>query len=73
MVSMLGRHEGFAPVGELRYLWDRGVRQDELCGCRLPFRSCPSWVEVMADAFGGVNAVVIDSLKDPSYAFLLRP
>jgi len=57
LVSMLGRHNGFVPVGELRYLWDRGLRRNELCGCRSPFRSCPFWAEVMADAFGGFDAV----------------
>jgi len=53
---MLGRREGFVAVGELRYLWDRGLRRNHLCGCRSPFRSCPFWTEVMADAFGGFDA-----------------
>ncbi len=66
LVSMLGRHEGFVPAGELRYLWDRGLRQNQLCGCRVPFRSCPFWVEVMADAFGSFEAA--DALDTVAWA-----
>ncbi|MGI8777101.1 MAG: sulfotransferase [Acidimicrobiales bacterium] len=66
LVSLLGHYEGFLPVGELRYLWDRGIRQNQLCGCRLPFRSCPFWVAVITDAFGGFDAV--DRLDTSAWA-----
>jgi len=67
LVSMIGRHQDFVAVGELRYLWDRGVGQNQLCQCRLPFRSCPFWTEVMTDAFGGfdgVDALATGALSD---------
>ncbi len=32
--------EGVAAVGELRYLWARGVQDDQLCGCGEPFSRC---------------------------------
>ncbi len=56
LAGVLASYEGLVPVGELRYLWDRGLRQNQLCACRQPFRSCPFWTEVVADAFGGFDA-----------------
>jgi len=57
LATMLGGFEGFVPVGEVRYLWDRGLVQNHLCGCRRPFRECPFWTDVITDAFGGMAAV----------------
>lgn len=47
--NVLGQVEGFFHGGELCYLWNRGVRQDALCGCGVPFSTCPIWTEVMHD------------------------
>ncbi|MEN3314763.1 MAG: hypothetical protein V7605_997 [Acidimicrobiaceae bacterium] len=55
LARLLGAYRGFLPVGELRYLWDRGLAENHLCGCRVPFRSCPFWSEVLTRAFGGVS------------------
>ena len=52
---ILGQVEGFVPVGELRLIWDRGLIQNWLCGCGVPFRECPVWSEVVARAFGEVS------------------
>ncbi len=57
LAGMLGQCEGNVAVGELRYLWERGMAQNHLCGCRRPFRDCPFWTAVMDDAFGGMAAV----------------
>lgn len=40
-------------MGEVLHLWERGLRDDELCGCSLPFSQCPFWVEVGHRAYGG--------------------
>jgi hypothetical protein len=40
-------------VGELVHLWQRGVLDDETCGCGRPFSGCPFWTEVGQRAFGG--------------------
>ncbi|MGI9621865.1 MAG: sulfotransferase [Acidimicrobiales bacterium] len=48
---------GFFAVGELRYLWDRGLMENQLCGCGNPFRDCEMWREVGEVAFGGWDAV----------------
>ena len=50
---VLGELPGFFPVGELKYVWQRGVLGNELCGCGEPFLSCPFWTEVGEKAFGG--------------------
>jgi len=36
---LLGEMDGFVTVGELRCLWIRGLREDQLCGCGTAFRS----------------------------------
>jgi hypothetical protein len=123
---ILSRISGFLPVGELRYVFERGPGENVLCSCGAHFRSCPFWDEVGERAFGGWDKlevaqvltlwrsldrhrhiprllyphgtfaerlaqylslladlysgiaetsgarVVVDSSKDPTYAFLLR-
>lgn len=63
---MLGRLPGFVAVGELGYLWDKGLMENVECGCGLAFRDCPFWTRVGEEAFGGWNAV------DPREAVRLR-
>ena len=46
--NILGQLPGAFAAGELRYLWQRGVEQDHLCGCGQPFSACPVWTAVMA-------------------------
>ena len=57
--TLLGRVIGSADDvfagGELRYIWDRGLRDNQLCSCGAPFRSCPFWSEVFQKAFGGFD------------------
>lgn len=57
--TLLGRAiasgEGVFTGGELRYIWDRGLRDNQLCSCGAPFRSCPFWTEVFLKAFGGFD------------------
>jgi len=51
---LLGSTPGFVYVGEIRRIWDRGLVRGDLCGCGLPFDSCPFWSAVVEDAFDGV-------------------
>lgn len=56
---ILGQAEGFFSVGELRYIWDRGLLENRLCGCGAPFHECPVWREVgplALEANGGTTA-----------------
>ena len=47
LASILGEVEGFSSAGELRFLWDRGVRQQRPCGCGLAPSACPVWQPVI--------------------------
>jgi hypothetical protein len=57
---MLGQVPGFFSAGEIRDLWQRGLRENRLCGCGRPFRECPVWAEVGVRAFGGWDRVDLD-------------
>lgn len=49
---VLGELPGTVSVGELVHLWQRGVLDDEKCGCGTPFSACPFWTAVGEHAFG---------------------
>ena len=49
-------------VGETVHLWERGVRDQERCGCGEPFAECPHWQAVGTHAFGSWNAVDVDRM-----------
>jgi hypothetical protein len=49
---MLGRIPGFVSAGEVRFLWDRGLIEGQLCGCGVPVPLCPFWRAVLDQAFG---------------------
>ncbi len=54
---LIGQLPGVCPVGELVHLWERGIAQDERCGCGEPFRQCAFWLQVGKAAFGGWDDV----------------
>lgn len=49
----LGDVPNVVAVGEALHLWERGLRDDERCGCGRPFSSCPYWGKVGKLAYGG--------------------
>jgi len=52
--SLLDQVPGFVGVGEIKFLWERGLRENRRCSCGTPLRSCEFWVTVLQEAFGGV-------------------
>lgn len=46
---LLNELPGWLAIGEVRYLWERGLQQDRACECGRPFSRCPLWSEVEAD------------------------
>ena len=52
LANVLGQIDGFCSVGELRYVWDRGLVEDRHCGCGARFKECPFWADVLRCAFG---------------------
>jgi hypothetical protein len=58
----LGQVPGFCSSGEVRYLWDRGLAENQRCGCGIPLRECPFWDAVGRRAFGGWDRVDLDEV-----------
>ncbi len=54
---VLGQVPGQFAVGELVHLPQRGLLDDDRCGCGKAFSDCPFWVEVGERAFGGWDRV----------------
>jgi UDP-N-acetylglucosamine transferase subunit ALG13/formylmethanofuran dehydrogenase subunit D len=64
---MLAEVPGVTAIGESVHLWQRGLRDDERCGCGEPFSRCPHWQAVGQAAFGGWDTLDVDqvlALKD---------
>ncbi|UIK89354.2 sulfotransferase [Arthrobacter polaris] len=52
-------------LGEVLHLWERGLRDNELCGCSLHFAECPFWQGVGEKAFGGWGTLdVAEAVED---------
>jgi len=56
LAMLLGELPACVSVGEVRHMWQRGVRENQLCACGLPFAECPFWSAVGERAFGGWDA-----------------
>jgi Sulfotransferase family len=59
---MLGQLDGVWSVGELVHIWQRGLKENNLCGCGRRFRDCHFWRRVGEEAFGGWDAVDVDEV-----------
>ncbi len=60
---VLGETTMIAPLGEVLHLWQRGIADDNLCGCGEPFSACPFWSAVGQRAFGGWGEVDVERLR----------
>ena len=54
---LLGELPGVCAVGEVVHLWQRGIVDDERCGCGEKFSECDFWPRVGQAAFGGWRSV----------------
>jgi hypothetical protein len=78
---MLGQLPGHLSAGEIRDLWQRGIRENRLCGCGVPFADCPFWSQVGVDAYGGWDRLDVDEVielkehvdRHSRMPFLVRP
>jgi Sulfotransferase family len=61
---LLGQVEGMQTLGETVHVWARGVRDNERCGCGLPFNCCDFWRQVGEKAFGGWSTVDIAHVEE---------
>ena len=60
---ILGQVPGVTAVGELKYVWTRGVVANRRCGCGEPFLECSFWSRVGDDAFGGWSNVDAEKMS----------
>jgi Sulfotransferase family len=59
---MLGELPRFISTGEVRFIWQRGLLENQLCGCGAPFRECAFWRAVGEEAFGGWDTLDANDL-----------
>lgn len=52
---ILGQMPDVFSLGELRFVWKKGVLNNELCNCGVPFKECDFWGRVFHTAFGGFD------------------
>jgi hypothetical protein len=60
---VVGELPDVCSVGELVHLWQRGVLDDEKCGCGRAFSQCPFWTEVGERGFGGWSRATAERME----------
>lgn len=59
---MLGQIPGIVATGEVREIWQRGLKEDRACGCGRRFLGCDFWSAVGDEAFGGWDRVDLERM-----------
>jgi hypothetical protein len=57
--NILGSYTRVVGVGELYYLWRRGLGQGRRCGCGIRLRSCPMWRRVLDVAYDEADVAAL--------------
>ena len=61
---LLGELPGVCVAGEIVHLWQRGVADNERCGCGTAFRACEFWSAVAEAAFGGWDKIDVGRIAE---------
>jgi Sulfotransferase family len=61
---LLNEVPGLFAAGELKYIWTRGIANNELCGCGERFLKCPFWTAVGQQAYGGWSHVDAEEMNE---------
>ncbi|HUC58982.1 MAG TPA: sulfotransferase domain-containing protein [Streptosporangiaceae bacterium] len=61
---LLGELPGVCVAGEVVHLWERGVVENERCGCGTQFMSCGFWTKVGDAAFGGWSGLDVKRIGE---------
>jgi Sulfotransferase family len=61
---LLAELPGACSVGEIVHMWQRGVAEQERCGCGEPFGQCPFWAQVGQAAFGGWGQLDVSRVSE---------
>ncbi len=59
---LLGQLPGWWSLGEVLHVWQRGLIDDELCGCGERFSACSVWQAIGKEAFGGWHEVDVEAV-----------
>jgi hypothetical protein len=51
LTNLLGQVDGFFAAGEIRWLWEHGLVENEPCSCGENIRNCQVWGEVLSNFF----------------------
>jgi hypothetical protein len=70
--NVLGELTGWFSAGELRFVWDRNVRDDWACGCGEPFSRCQLWQDVLRVAYAATPPDAADVLAWREQSLRLR-
>jgi hypothetical protein len=61
---ILGQSDDVCALGEVDHRWERGLGNDERCGCGQQFSDCVFWQKVGDRAFGGWSSVDVREIAD---------
>src|SRR5579859_7624017 len=61
---LLGELPGVCVAGEVVHLWQRGVTDNEKCGCGTEFGRCEFWSAVAESAFGGWSKIDVGRVAE---------
>lgn len=61
---VLAQHPDVCALGEVVHLWQRGLVDDERCGCGERFAGCEFWQELGRRAFGGWSKLPLDRVTE---------
>lgn len=60
--NVLGQHDNVFSIGELRHIWQRGLLNNELCGCKKTILQCDIWHAILEDVFTKTDKQTFKSL-----------
>lgn len=79
LAQILGSYDEVFSAGELRYVWSRGITDDQFCGCGQRFSQCPTWTKVLdsipsaVDRAPHIESVLQQHVRLRALANPLRP
>jgi len=62
--KILGSVDGISAMGEVSFIWERGFKQNLLCGCGKSFLECHIWNEIRQNAFSNGDKIDINYLSE---------
>jgi len=68
LAGILGTVDGVVDVGELRWLWQRGLLERRTCGCGVPVDECPVWSAVVAKVMAGRTGTAAQFAAEVAHA-----